>query len=157
MSSSGEADYEVEEHRLFAASDLLQLNDLAKSEHIQVVAKLISSWSDDKSFFGERGEGLWIARTTKSGEVIGVGGITICPTFTESRRVRRFYIAPHWRRRGVATVLANKCIDRAKSAGVSTVTCHAAASEMAPKFWESIGFVPVADSDITHVKHLTNP
>ena len=156
MSSSGSADFEVEEHRLFTPSDLLRLNDFAKSENIQVVSKLISSWSDNKSFFGERGEGLWIARTTESGEVIGVGGITICPTLKEGRRVRRFYIAPHWRRRGVATALANHCIERAKSAGVSTVTCHAAASAMAPRFWESIGFEPVADSDITHVMHLAN-
>ena len=146
----------VEEHRLFNASDLLRLNDLAKSENIQVVSKIISSWSDSKAFFGDRGEGLWIARTTESGEVIGVGGITICPTHPECRRVRRFYIAPHWRRRGVATALANRCIERAKSAGILTVTCHAAASTMAPRFWESIGFEPVEDSDITHVMHLTN-
>jgi GNAT superfamily N-acetyltransferase len=146
----------VEEHRLFNASDLLRLNDLAKSENIQVVSKLISSWSDSKAFFGDRGEGLWIARTTESGEVIGVGGITICPTLPGCRRVRRFYISPHWRRRGVATALANRCIERAKSAGILTVTCHAAASTMAPRFWESIGFEPVADSDITHVMHLTN-
>jgi GNAT superfamily N-acetyltransferase len=156
VSSSGSADFEVEEHQHFNASDLLQLNDFAKSENINVVSNLISSWSDSKSFFGERGEGLWIARSTESGEVIGVGGITICPTFTEGRRVRRFYIAPHWRRRGVATALANECIERAKSAGVSTVTCHAAASAMAPRFWESIGFEPVADSDITHVLQLTD-
>jgi GNAT superfamily N-acetyltransferase len=146
----------VEEHRLFNASDLLRLNDLAKSENIQVVSKIISSWSDSKAFFGDRGEGLWIARTTESGEVIGVGGITICPTLPGCRRVRRFYIAPHWRRRGVATALANRCIERAKSAGILTVTCHAAASAMAPRFWESIGFEPVEDSDITHVMHLTN-
>ena len=146
----------VEEHRLFNASDLLRLNDLAKSENIQVVSKIISSWSDSKAFFGDRGEGLWIARTTESGEVIGVGGITICPTLPGCRRVRRFYIAPHWRRRGVATALANRCIERAKSAGILTVTCHAAASTMAPRFWESIGFEPVEDSDITHVMHLTN-
>ena len=155
MSSSGSADFDVEEHQHFKASDLLQLNDFAKSENINVVSNLISSWSDDKSFFGGRGEGLWIARVTESGEVIGVGGITICPTRPECRRVRRFYISPHWRRRGVATALANQCIERAKSAGVSSVTCHAAASAMAPKFWESLGFVPVADSDITHVMHVT--
>lgn len=156
MSSPGASEFEIYEHQLFTPSDLLRLNDFAKSENIQVVSKLISSWSDSKSFFGERGEGLWIARSTESGDVIGVGGITICPTFTEGRRVRRFYIAPHWRRRGVATVLARECIERAKSAGVSTVTCHAAASAMAPRFWESIGFEPVADSDITHVLHLTD-
>ena len=146
----------VEEHRLFNASDLLRLNDLAKSENINVVSKLISSWSVSKAFFGDRGEGLWIARTTESGEVIGVGGITSCPTLPGCRRVRRFYISPQWRRRGVATALANQCIERAKSAGLLTVTCHAAASTMAPKFWESIGFEPVADSDITHVMHLAN-
>jgi len=155
VSSSGAADFEVEEHQHFAASDWLRLNDFAKSENVNVVSKLISSWSDDESFFGERGEGFWIARTTESGEVIGVGGITICPTRPECRRVRRFYISPQWRRRGVATALANQCIERAKSAGVLTVTCHAAASTMAPKFWESIGFEPVADSDITHVMHET--
>ena len=156
MGSSGAADFEVEEHRLFNSSDLLRLNDFAKSENIQVVSKLISSWSDSKSFFGDRGEGLWIARTTESGEVIGVGGITICPTLPECRRVRRFYISPQWRRCGVATALANQCIERAKSVGVLTVTCHAAASAMAPRFWESIGFEPVANSDITHVMHLAN-
>jgi GNAT superfamily N-acetyltransferase len=155
VSSSGSADFEVEEHQHFKASDLLQLNDFAKSENINVVSNLISSWSDDKSFFGGRGEGLWIARVTESGEVIGVGGITICPTRPECRRVRRFYISPQWRRRGVATALANKCIERAKSVGVSTVTCHAVASAMAPKFWEFLGFVPVVDSDITHVLHVT--
>ena len=156
MSSAGATDFKVEEHRIFTASDLMQLNDFAKSENINVVSNLISAWSDNKSFFGERGEGLWIARVTESGEVIGVGGITICPTGPENRRVRRFYISPHWRRRGVATALANQCIERAKSAGVSTVTCHAAASAMGPIFWESLGFVPVADSDITHVMHLPN-
>jgi len=36
------------------------------------------------------------------------------------------------------------------------VTCHAAASATAPRFWESIGFEPVADSDITHVLQLTD-
>jgi GNAT superfamily N-acetyltransferase len=156
VSSSGSASFMVEEHRLFNASDLLRLNDLAKSENINVVSKLISSWSVSKAFFGDRGEGLWIARTTESGEVIGVGGITICPTLPGCRRVRRFYISPQWRRCGVATALANQCIERAKSAGVLTVTCHAAASAMAPRFWESIGFEPVEDSDITHVMHLTN-
>jgi GNAT superfamily N-acetyltransferase len=156
VSSPGASEFEICEHHLFTASDLLRLNEFTKSENIQVVSKLISSWSDSKSFFGERGEGLWIARSTELGEVIGVGGITICPTFTEGRRVRRFYIAPHWRRRGVATALANECIERAKSAGVSTVTCHAAASAMAPRFWESIGFEPVADSDITHGLQLTD-
>ena len=156
MSSSDAADFEVEEHQYFTASDLFRLNDLAKSENVNVVSKLISSWSDNKSFFGERGEGLWIARTTESGEVIGVGGITICPTHPECRRVRRFYISPQWRRRGVATALANQCIERAKSAGVLTVTCHAAASAVAPRFWESIGFETVANSDITHVMHLAN-
>ena len=157
MSSSNAADLEIEEHWLFTASDLLRLNESAKSENINVVSNLISSWSDDESFFGGRGEGLWIARVTESGEVIGVGGITICPTRPECRRVRRFYISPHWRRCGVATTLANQCIERAKSAGISTVTCHAAASAMAPRFWESIGFEPVEDSDITHVMYLTNP
>ena len=156
MGSSKAADFEIEAHRLFTASDLLRLNDLAKSENINVVAKLISSWSDNNSFFDERGEGLWIARTIESGEVIGVGGITICATRPACRRVRRFYISPQWRRRGVATALASRCIECAKSAGVVTVTCHAAASAMAPGFWESIGFEPVADSDITHVMHLTN-
>ncbi len=156
MSSSGSASFTVKEHRLFTASDLLRLNDFAKSENINVVSNLINSWSDNRSFFGERGEGLWIARVTESGEVIGVGGITICPTRPGCRRVRRFYISPHWRRCGVATTLANQCIERAKSAGISTVTCHAAASAMAPRFWESIGFEPVEDSDITHVMHLAN-
>jgi GNAT superfamily N-acetyltransferase len=156
VNCSGSAVFEVEEHQLFAESDLLQLNDFAKSENINVVSNLISSWSDNKSLFGERGEGLWIARVTESGEVIGVGGITICPTRPECRRVRRFYISPQWRRRGVATALAKQCIERAKSAGVLTVTCHAAASAMAPRFWESIGFEPVADSDITHVLQLTD-
>ena len=121
-----------------------------------MVSKLISSWSGHKSFFGERGEGLWIARAAESGEVIGVGGITICPTFPESRRVRRFYIAPHWRRRRVATALADLCIERAKSADVPTVTCHAAANAMAPSFWESMGFVPVSHPEITHEIHLSN-
>ena len=156
MSSSDAAGFKVEEHQLFVPTDLLQLEEYSRLENIRVVSSLISSWTEDETFFGEIGEGLWIAQAAVSGEVIGVGGITICPTRPECRRVRRFYISPQWRRRGVATALAHRCIERAKSAGVSSLTCHAAASAMAPRFWESIGFVPVEDSGITHVMNLTN-
>lgn len=156
MSSSDAAGFKVEEHQLFVPTDLLQLAEYSRLENIRVVSSLISSWTEDETFFGEIGEGLWIAQAAVSGEVIGVGGITICPTRPECRRVRRFYISPQWRRRGVATALADRCIERAKSAGVSFLTCHAAASAMAPRFSESIGFVPVEDSGITHVMNLTN-
>ena len=156
MSSSDAVGFKVEEHQLFVPTDLLQLEEYSRLENIRVVSSLISSWTEDETFFGEIGEGLWIAQAAVSGEVIGVGGITICPTRPECRRVRRFYISPQWRRRGVATALADRCIERAKSAGVSSLTCHAAASAMAPRFWESIGFVPVEDSGITHVMNLTD-
>ena len=53
VNCSGAAVFEVEEHQLFTATDLLRLNDFAKSENINVVSNLISSWSDNKSFFGE--------------------------------------------------------------------------------------------------------
>ena len=36
MNSSGASEFEIYEHQLFTASDLLRLNDFAKSENIQV-------------------------------------------------------------------------------------------------------------------------
>lgn len=90
------------------------------------------------------------------GEVVGVGGLTRCPTVEGAFRVRRFYVHPAWRRRGVATALVDALL-ASWPPDVDLLTCNAGASAAAPVFWESMGFEPDDLPGITHVRRRPEP
>ncbi len=124
---------------------------------IRNVSSLVEQWGDGSQRFGRPGEGLLVAVASprepgadESGaEAIGVGGLTWCPHVPEALRVRRFYVAEAWRRRGVARALATSLLG-AGAEHADVITCNARASAAAPPFWESLGFTPVDIDGITH-------
>lgn len=123
------------------------LATMADSEGIRNVSFVVERWNDGGQRFDGPSEALLAA--VVDGEVVAVGGLTSCPHVEGALRVRRFYVAPAWRRRGVATALARELIESARGS-TQVVTCNAQASEAAGPFWESLGFVPSPIDGITH-------
>jgi GNAT superfamily N-acetyltransferase len=84
------------------------------------------------------------------GRLAGIGAITDEPAVTSQPtwRMRRLYVHGKFRRRKVARVIANALLQEA-AWNVSTVTVHAG-NDGAARFWEAIGFSPVAGCAWSH-------
>ena len=102
----------------------------------------------DGARFQDDGEAILAAFLV--GELAGIGALGVEPAATEpARRLRRFYVRPAMRRRGVATALASALIHEGfDSVGLLTV---GAASPVAGRFWEAQGFVSDTTGSWTHV------
>jgi len=127
---------------------LTSLADEAEGEGIRNVGVLVQRWTDGTERFDGAGERLLVA--IAAGAVVGVGGLSRCPDVEGALRVRRFFVSPSWRRRGVARALATDLIDTGLT-HVGIITCNARASDAAGPFWERMGFEPVHIEGITHL------
>ncbi|HEX6237912.1 MAG TPA: GNAT family N-acetyltransferase [Acidimicrobiales bacterium] len=125
------------------------LADHAEQEGIRIVSTLLERWRDGSERYQQPGEAILAA--TSSGEAVGIGALSQCPHVGNALRVRRFYVAPTWRRQGVASALATELI-AAGFESTDVITCNARASAAAAPFWESLGFVPASAEGITHVR-----
>lgn len=90
----------------------------------------------------------------EDGELVGVGGATPEPADTSAQRMRRLFVAPRARRRGVARTLANALLAEALQ-HASVVTVHAGNPD-AERFWEAMGFTPATDCAWSHSFQPTN-
>ena len=118
----------------------------ARAEGYRFIERLATEWGSGETRFDSPGEmllGLWIA-----GELAGVGGLTVDPVIADALRMRRFYIRPIFRRRGLGRTLAEALLERARSSG-QPVTVNAAAGSEA--FWEALGFRGGPRDGHTHV------
>ena len=150
-------EYEIRDAEPLMPTVLAALASESASFGIRNVSALVEQWSDGTQRFSRPGEGLLVALAPAGqanggaeGGAIGVGGLTWCPHVPEALRVRRFYVAEAWRRRGVARSLATSLLE-AGAEHADVITCNARASAAAPPFWESLGFTPVESEGITHV------
>ncbi|WP_095588382.1 GNAT family N-acetyltransferase [Actibacterium ureilyticum] len=137
----------IEQSTATLPTDLEDLQRDAASEGYRFIERLVREWNDGTKRFNGPGERLLHARV--SGQLAGIGGITIDPYEADALRMRRFYVRPGFRRYGVARALAYALLD-------STGTGHCrvnvnAATELAPAFWENLGFRRVVAARHTHV------
>jgi len=120
----------------------------ASGEGVRNMALLAEGWAGGARFQDD-GETLFAAFLV--GELAGIGGLSVEPAASEpARRLRRFYVRPAMRRRGVATALASALIHEGFDS-VALLTVNAAASPAAGPFWEAQGFVPDETGPWTHV------
>jgi len=120
----------------------------ASSEGVRNMDLLADGWAAGARFQDD-GEALLAAFLV--GELAGVGALSVEPAASEpARRLRRFYVRPAMRRRGVATALALALIHEGFDS-VSLLTVNAQASDAAGPFWEAQGFVADASGPWTHV------
>jgi len=119
----------------------------ASGEGVRNMALLAESWRAGVRFEGD-GEALLAAFL--AGELAGIGAMTPEPAALEpARRLRRFYVRPALRRRGVATALASALIHEGFDS-VRLLTVNARASQAAGAFWEALGFRSDAGGPWTH-------
>ncbi|MBO9542931.1 GNAT family N-acetyltransferase [Caulobacter sp.] len=120
----------------------------ASGEGVRNMGLLAEDWAKGARFQDD-GEAILVAFL--AGELAGVGALSVEPESSEpARRLRRFYIRPAMRRRGVATALASALIHEGFDS-VGLLTVNARASEAAAPFWEAQGFAADASGPWTHV------
>ena len=126
--------------------DLAELETAATAEGENSMRKLVADWQSSALRFDGPGEALLVAQM--SGRTVAVGGVTREPTGGEPFRLRRFYVLPACRNRGIATALACHLIE-APERSRFILTVHAGSSHAA-KFWERLGFDPVDGMPYSH-------
>ncbi|MBY3597494.1 GNAT family N-acetyltransferase [Rhizobium bangladeshense] len=122
----------------------------ARQEGYLHIGRLIDEWPVGDIRFARDGERLLGAFAGAA--LVAVGGMTIEPAMREALRMRRFYVRPGMRGRGVGRMLALALLDHARLF-CRCVTVHAG-NDGAMKFWDALGFRPVKQDSYTHVLEL---
>jgi GNAT superfamily N-acetyltransferase len=135
----------------FLPDRLASLAAHADQEGVRIVSVVRERWEDGSERYKGRGERILAA--VADDEVVGIGALSQCPHVGGALRMRRFYVAPPWRRHGVARSIAEELIATGH-ADSDVLTCNAQASAAAGPFWESVGFVPVDTEGITHAHRV---
>ncbi|MBY5866610.1 GNAT family N-acetyltransferase [Rhizobium leguminosarum] len=130
--------------------EIADLESEARREGHRHVARLIDEWSTGAARFDRDGERLLGAYA--DGELAGIGGMTAETAMSGALRMRRFYIRPAMRGRGIGRMLALALLDHARSR-CGIVTVHAG-NDRAARFWESLGFQPYGRKGHTHLLEL---
>ncbi len=106
-----------------------------------MVDRLVREHASGETTFEAPGEALFAARVGQT--PVGVCGLTVDPYTREPRtgRVRRLYVAPPYRRRGLGSALVRRVIARATGHFLRLRAYDPDADVAA--FFESVGFEPV--------------
>jgi len=124
-------------------------SEARREGHLHII-RLIDEWSAGDNRFERDGERLLGAYVNEA--LAGVGGMTVEAAISGALRMRRFYVRPAMRGRGIGRMLALALLDHARSF-CTVVTVHAG-NEGAAKFWESLGFQPDGRDGYTHILEL---
>ncbi|SIQ66061.1 Acetyltransferase (GNAT) domain-containing protein [Bacillus cereus] len=111
----------------------------SKDEGFNFLIKLISDYENKINIFNKTGECLY--GIFQGEKLIGIGGLNKDP-YTENNRIgrmRRFYIAKEYRRKGVGKLLLVRILSEAKKY-FNIVVLHTD-TEQGDKFYTSSGFV----------------
>jgi GNAT superfamily N-acetyltransferase len=125
------------------------LLDASLKEGVRNLARLDEHWRSGLERFDQHGAALFAAFHQET--LIGIAGVSREQSYSSpAMRMRRLFVEPKWRRKGVARLLAQRCMSTGL-VSAETLTCNARATAAAGPFWVSMGFRPVALPDITHV------
>ncbi|SFS11818.1 Acetyltransferase (GNAT) domain-containing protein [Dyella sp. OK004] len=136
--------------------DIEVLSAPANLEGLRFVARLVDEFRSGSNTFSEPGEALFEVRV--SGELVAIGGLNVDP-YTSSRavgRVRRTYVHPEHRSRGIGAALIEAIEKHAH--GKFDLLRLRTESEAASRFYVRVGFSLVSgDPEVSHVKCLRHP
>jgi GNAT superfamily N-acetyltransferase len=86
------------------------------------------------------------------GRLVAVGGVTQEPGCSAALRMRRLYVLPDARRAGVASAIVN-ALTHEVAGRAQLLTVHAG-NPGAARFWEAVGYQPIADRPWSHQQGL---
>ena len=130
--------------------DSLQAEALA--EGYDFIQTLVEQWANAENRFNAPGEIL--CGHLDQGLLVAVGGLN-CDPFAGSPdmgRIRRVYVRPAWRNKGIGRALVISLIDQART-HFRCVRLRAENAEAA-RLYERIGFVQVESPDATHILNI---
>jgi len=125
------------------------LQSEAREEGYDFIETLVEEWAGAKNRFDAQGEAL--CGYLDQGLLIAVGGLN-CDPFAgrpDMGRIRRVYVRPAWRDKGIGRALVTALVDEARS-HFSCVRLRAE-NAGAARLYESLGFTPIASLDATHI------
>ncbi|WJH41318.1 GNAT family N-acetyltransferase [Aliirhizobium terrae] len=129
------------------ASDVAPLAEAAERDGYSHISRLVEEWESGSNRFNKSGEMLLGAFDGPS--IIAIGGMTIELSRSDWLRMRRFYVLPDFRGRGIARLLASRLLAHARGYA-PTVTVHAGDARAA-LFWQAMGFRPFVRDTYTHI------
>ena len=125
--------------------DIEILRAEAERDGVRNVGRLVDDWASGQDRYDRPGEALFAAFDTAA--TVGLGGVAIEPG-QRAMRMRRMFVRPAWRKRGVGRLLADAMIARGLESA-DLLTCNAAPPGAA-EFWEAMGFHRVTADGHTH-------
>jgi GNAT superfamily N-acetyltransferase len=116
----------------------------ADAEGFRAMSRLATEWATSPDMF------VCLLAAVEGGGLLGIGGLTPEPepAGEPAMRMRRLYVRQDARRDGVGRTLANALLQEALDS-VRLVTVNAATT-LAPAFWTTLGFQPVAQRPWSH-------
>ena len=125
-------------------ADFARLRGAAEAEGFHALSRLEEEWAHEPGAF------TCLLAAAEHGRLAGVGGLTPEPEpqGEPGMRLRRLYVDPAARRRGVGRSLVNALLQEALGEG-SLVTVNAR-DTLAPAFWAALGFRRVDGLPWTH-------
>jgi GNAT superfamily N-acetyltransferase len=137
-------------------SDLAELVRASSSEGYGMIDRLSREYQSGVNRFDQPGEALFGVRDD-AGALIAVGGLNAeqHPDFPGAGRVRRVYVHPAHRRKGIGREIVGAVIRRGLK-HFRCITCNVGPLE-AGRFYESVGFRRVAAISVTHVYRSAKP
>lgn len=130
--------------------DVVLLADEAEREGYEHIRRLVDEWKTGRNRFARRGEQLLVA--IDGNDVVAVGGLTTEFCRKDWLRMRRYYVLPAYRGRGIGRMIAARLLDHARTF-TDTVTVHAGSAN-ASLFWEAMRFQPMQCGTYTHIYRL---
>jgi len=137
------------------ALGLKRLQSEATAEGYDFVQTLTEEWASAENRFDAPGEIL--CGHLDQGLLVAVGGLN-CDPFAgrpDVGRIRRVYVRPAWRNKGIGRALVVSLIEQART-HFRCVRLRAENAEAA-RLYERIGFAPIANPDATHILILNPP
>ena len=125
------------------------LQSEAHAEGYGFIQTLVEQWASAENRFDAPGEIL--CGHLDQGLLVAVGALNIDPFAgrTEIGRIRKIYVRPAWRNKGVGRALVTTLIEQART-HFRCVRLRADNTNAA-RLYERIGFAPIASPDATHI------
>jgi GNAT superfamily N-acetyltransferase len=124
----------------------------AQAEGYDFVQTLTDEWASAQNRFDAPGETL--CGHLADGLVVAVGGLN-CDPFAgraDMGRIRRVYVRPAWRDKGIGRALVTTLIEQARK-HFRCVRLRAENADAA-RLYERIGFIPIDHPDATHILYF---
>jgi GNAT superfamily N-acetyltransferase len=121
----------------------------ALDEGFKFIERLVEEWSSGENRFDASGEIL--CGCMDQGALVAVGGLNRDPFagLSDVGRIRRVYVRPAWRNRGIGEALVTTLVENARQ----SFRCVRLRADnfRAAQLYERIGFSPNPDSSATHI------